>query len=573
MPPGKKRSSAAALRREGTACFNAGRHDEALECFRRARELGDRSPELRVFIAHALNAAGRSGEAVAEFASLLKDHPRHPALKTGLAPVMLHPERLPEAERALRAALAADPRDGGARAGLVEVLRMRGQGALSAGEPWTAEALVREALARRPRGETARRRVLDVLRSCGSAYLFAGRLEDAARVFRGLLRSAPRDARARLGLAAVMRARAEHEKERRILSGTDLAAAPVAPRDRFRSLMKLGHYKRAIAEAERILDAGATLDDIRTFWDPWEWADRRPRSDRLKALARLERALGPRPRTPWLHYYRAELLGPEKGMAHFEAIAAYPRKRYGWMFSKAGLAAHCAARFDVAARWFRIALGSKPADWRTNGFLAEAYVCLGRPQEAIAEMDAALAGAPPEDAGQVLAWRGALDLWLGRYEEALARLEEACRLDAQCAFCWRAAALLKLGRPAEALAGLDETLARFPRDFEAYVWRGEAKRELGLYQEALKDLNEETIVDEKREPPIWLWALVNRALVKAALGDAAGLRQDFDALPAYFTDYLRAKTGLEEPEALLKASLDLSRGFRREEYRQAIWMT
>ena len=116
-------------------------------------------------------------------------------------------------------------------------------------------------------------------------------------------------------------------------------------------------------------------------------------------------------------------------------------------------------------------------------------------------------------------------------------------------------------------------MARFPRDFEAYVWRGEARRELGLYREALKDLNEESLAHKKREPPIWLWALVNRALVKAALGDAAGLRADFDALPSYFTEYLRAKTGLGDPEALLKASLELSRGFRREEYRQAIWMT
>lgn len=562
MPRGIKKPSKASAeaRRAGTAHFNAGRHEKALACFRRALALGDASPELRTFIAHALSSSGRADEAVAEFG------------RNGLAPVMLHAESLPQAEKALRGALAENPRDAGVRLGLIEILRMRGQAALSAGDPWAAEELIREALARLPRCSAARAQVVDVLRACGSAYLFSGRRDDAARVFRGILRSAPRDARACLGLAAVMRTRADEKKELALLSRANLSTAPISRLDRFRSLMKLGRYKQAIAEAEKILDEGPTLDDIRTFWDPWEWDDRRPRSDRLKALKKLERALGKRARSPWLHYYRAELVGPEKGMAHFSALAGFPAKRYGWMFSKAGLAAHCAARFDVAARWFKIALRSKPADWRTNAFLAEAYLCLRRPKEALDEMEHARAAAPPEDAGQVLAWRGAFDLWMGRYEEALARLDEACGLDAQCAFSWRGAALLKLGRPEEALVQLDEALARFPRDFEAYVWRGEAKRELGLYEEALKDLNEETLVVPNREPPIWLWALVNRGLVKAALGDAAGLKEDFDALPSYFVDYLRVKTGLQDREPLLRAALDLGHGFRREEYRQAIWM-
>lgn len=559
MPRRPRKGSSSALR-AGIAHFNAGRHEEALAAFRRARALGDESPELRTFIAHALSSAGRAEEAVAEFG------------RGGLAPVMLHPGNLDASEKALRAALAADARDAGARAGLIEVLRVRGQNALSAGDPFTAEALIREALARRPSAAASRKKVVDVLRSVGSAYLFAGRLDDAARVFRGLLRSSPRDGRARLGLAAVMRARVEPGKEKKILAKADLGRDGLPRGDRFRTLMKLGRHKEAIAEAERILDAGPTLNDLRIFWDPWEWDDRRPRADRLKELRKLERALGPKPRTPWLHYYRAELLGPA-GMGHFEPIAAFPAKRYGWMFAKAGLMAHCEARFETAARWFEIALKSKPVDWRTYAFLAEALLCLRRPGDALAEMDKAPGAAPPEDAGQILAWRGALDLWMGRYEEALARLEEAVALDAQCAFCWRAAALLKLGRKAEALARLDETLARFPRDFEAYVWRGETKRELGLYREALQDLDEESLAHKKKEPPIWLWALVNRALVKAALGDAAGLQADFDALPSYFTEYLRAKTGLSDPEALLKASLELSRGFRREEYRQAIWMT
>ena len=52
-----------------------------------------------------------------------------------------------------------------------------------------------------------------------------------------------------------------------------------------------------------------------------------------------------------------------------------------------------------------------------------------------------------------------------------------------------------------------------------------------------------------------------------------GLKEDFDAIPSYVRDYVRAKTGLTDMEELLRAALKLSHGFRREEYRQAIWMT
>jgi len=514
--PQKQKKAASGERRAGVAHFNAGRFDAASACFRRARALGDRSAELTLFLAHARNSSGR-------------------------------PAR-------------------------IEDLRRRAQAALSAGDASAAQALVREALALRPRA-ASRRGVVDVLRACGDAHLFANRHADAAAVYRALLKDDPRDARACLGLAAVMRASARPASERALLARALLHDRGSLPRaDRFRALMKLGRHKAAVVEAERILDAGPTLEDIRVFWDPWEWDDRLPRAARRLELGRLERSLGKRARGPWLHYYRAELLGPE-GLNHFEALEGFPRKRYGWMFAKAGLAALCAMRFEQAAAWLKLALKGKPADWRTNGFLAEAYLCLRRPKEALAEMAKAARSAPPDDAGQVLAWRGAVDLWLGRYEEALARLDRACRLDAPCAFGWRAAALLKLGRPAEALEKLDETLRRFPRDFESYVWRGEAKRELGLHAEALKDLNEEFLKDPAREPSMWLWALINRALVKAALGDEAGLEKDFDAVPSYVVEHLRARTGLTDKAALLRAGLVLSRGFRREEYRQAIWMT
>ncbi|MBI2788833.1 MAG: tetratricopeptide repeat protein [Elusimicrobia bacterium] len=313
------------------------------------------------------------------------------------------------------------------------------------------------------------------------------------------------------------------------------------------------------------------MPDLRAFWDPWEWDERAPREALLRELAALERALGPKPRGPWLHYYRGSLSGPD-GLPHFERLAGYPAKRYGWMWFRAASAALLASRFEDAAAWFQRSLAAKPADWRAHCFLAEARLCLGRRAEAFAGMDRALRAAPASEKGQVLAWRGAFELWLGRYDRALALLDEAAALGAQCAHCWRGAALLKLGRPEEALAELDKTLRLYPLDFEAYVWRGEAKRALGLHREALEDLDERAAKDSGLATPVWLWARFNRALAKAALGDAAGMNAEFEAIPAAVIDHLRARTGLEKKEDLLEAGLRLSRGFRRDEYGQAVWM-
>ena len=71
---------------------------------------------------------------------------------------------------------------------------------------------------------------------------------------------------------------------------------------------------------------------------------------------------------------------------------------------------------------------------------------------------------------------------------------------------------------------------------------------------------------------MWLWARFNRALVKAALGDKPGMIADFEAIPAFVVRHIQDKAGLTGIEEILQAGLRLSRGFRRDEYRQAIWM-
>ncbi|MDD5303206.1 MAG: tetratricopeptide repeat protein, partial [Elusimicrobia bacterium] len=478
-----------------------------------------------------------------------------------------------KAEQALRRALAFAPDDNEARRRLVELLRSRLEQALSRDDPAATDKALRAALAFSPRDAEVRRRLAELLRGPGLAELFARRLKRAERLFRAVLRCVPGDAAAWLSLASVMGAAGRTSEERRLLSrAAGLARGRHALGDRFKALMKLRRYKAAVKTAERILDGEPGLSDMRCFWDPWEWDERVPREERLLELRAFERALGPAPRGPWLHYYRGSLSGPE-GLSHFERLADHPAKRYGWMYFKAGTSALMASKFEKAASWFKLALAGKPADWRAHCFLAEAYLCLNRPEAAFAEMDRALRAAPAVEAGQVLAWRGAFELWLGRYEKALVLLEKAAALGAQCAFCWKGAALLKLGRPAEALVELDRTLRRYPLDFEAYVWRGEAKRALGRDREALKDLDERAMKGRNRTTPVWLWARFNRALAKAALQDEAGMTAEFAAIPAFVIDYIRKTTGLEKKEEILEAGLSLSRGFRRDEYGQAVWMT
>lgn len=547
---------------------------------RRARALGPRDPETRGRLVEILRrraqsslAAGDLTAAAAALREVLTFVPGDGAARRELIKVLLSSGETAAAERELRRSLARDSRDRGALLSLLEVLHLRAEVYLAAGESLKAERSLRQAAALAPRESEPKRRLIRLLRARGQEFQSASRRRDAEAVARRILALDPRDPWAHLSRGSVA------FTSGRVREGRALLAAAVrfdredlTPADRFKALMKLGRYRDAVSAAEAILDAKPALSDLRVFWDPWEWDDRRPRSERVAELRKLERALGAGAPTPWLHYYRADLRGPE-GLEEFARISAFPPERYGWMYFKAASAALLAGRYARAAEWFELCLRQEPVDWRAHAFLAESCLCLGRIAPAYAAMDRALAAAPAGEAGQVLAWRGAFDLWLGRYDDALIRFEEACRQGAQCGFCWKGAALLLLGRPKEALAQLDLTLRRYPLDFEALVWRGETKRVLGRNAAALRDLENKALVDPKKSPPIWLWALFNRALVKRALGDRPGMRKDFALIPKPVVAYIRRKSGAAEPEDILAEGLRLARGFRRDEYGQAIWMT
>lgn len=331
--------------------------------------------------------------------------------------------------------------------------------------------------------------------------------------------------------------------------------------------MRRGDFRRAFAVGERILDAGLTLPAMRLFWDPWEGerADGAAQTRRIQALNRLARAPTPR---PWPHYYLGSLT---LDASEAEPVCRFPSARYGWMQAKAGWLHLRQGSFHKAAALLKTALSVRPSDWRGHGFLAEAYLCLGETRAALAALSRAAADAPRTEKGEALAWRGELELWFGRYRDALRTLDRACESGGLWGYCWRGAAKLKLGRREEALADLDRALRIYPEDREAYVWRGEAKRELGRHRQALRDLE---------RPPAGVWALFNRALVREALGDSESLRRDFAAIPEEITAYVGRKLRLPGGRAsnlramgrVLRAGLRLARGFRRDDYGQAVWM-
>jgi tetratricopeptide (TPR) repeat protein len=585
----------------------AGRPAAAEATLRRALSLAPADEETRRGLAEVLRARGRAARRPAAAAKALDAALK---LETGLArgrgeiaAALLaggtgyhSAGLLGSAETALRRASKLAPGDRRVRRALLETLQARGRAFHAGGRLAAAEKALREALALEPRDAGSRRDLADVLRARAWACQSAGRLEQAEAFLRqalafnsvhaDFLRRLARALRARRnadpaeggeGSLETLRSREQicritgRLRAREALLKRILELTPDLSVDRFKTLMNLRRYDEAFDLAELMLDEKPSLTAVWGFANPWDWEDWTSRDGRKRQLVRdLERHAATRARRPWLYYYRVALSGPG-GLAEFDRMASYPLARYGWMYLMAGRMCLIDGRVSKAVEWLTLASSQEPIDWRARALLAEAHLVLHRPEAARAEMDRAAAVVPPHDEGLLLAWRGALDLWTGDYETALERLERACVMGAPHAFCWRAAALLKLGRTAEALEKLNEVIRRFPGDLEAYIWRAEARRALGLHEEALEDL---------RQSPPGVWSMVNRALTKAALHDHEGMKADYAALPKDVVDFVAAKLKLDPAGAsgtarmnlVLEEALTLSRGWRREEYGQSLWM-
>lgn len=558
----------------GIALYNKGRYESALAEFRRLiRNAG--TPEAFCFLAHSLNALGRRREALLALSRLLKVRPDHVPALVAKGEFLATSGKLNEAQRAFERAAALAPQDSALRARLSQIFCSLSSQAQQRGKTREAvEWLERSALLMGRRGEALLQlaKLLQIPPDHILALAAKGELRTPGRksgeAQRVLSAPAPKDTATRSRLAQAFRSLSWHSH----LEGMEQEAEQwleraarlegIAPRvfrnvsernlgpleRRFRHLMRSGRFPAAFTVAECLLDAGAGLNSLRLLADPWMGETE---VEHLKVLGGLRS-----PKQPWTDFYIGSLSQDPK---RFGSVLSAPRLRYGWMLQRAGAVSLRAGDFKEAISLLKAA----PIDWRAYGFLAEAYLCLGRRAAAQDAISRTVAKAPELERGEAMAWRGELDLWLGNYQQALRELKLACAFNGRWGWCWKGATKVLLGRPHEALRDLDEAIRICPEDREAYVWRGEANRILGRHRAALRDLSRE---------PVGLWGLVNRALVWAALGDRTKFRRDFAAVPDVVHNYARRRARAKSPEAVLKAALKLARGYRRDDYHQAIWM-
>lgn len=170
-----------------------------------------------------------------------------------------------------------------------------------------------------------------------------------------------------------------------------------------------------------------------------------------------------------------------------------------------------------------------------------------------------------------LAYRGELDLWLGQYEQAVARFDAALsRAPARWGYVGRAAAEILLGRWAQADATLSRCAEVFTpvRGATTHVYVGEMWRKRGEHARAIVELNEAVSAKPGR-----VGARMNLALSHRALGHEDEARAIFASLakevPRLLWDAYRALGEAprwplppERLEEIFLSALTLMRGNR-----------
>lgn len=336
-------------------------------------------------------------------------------------------------------------------------------------------------------------------------------------------------------------------------------------------------FARASRIGEKVLDLTRETEDLE--WLQWqiftEDGDFLHRPERYRAQSQLaaEGLLRARPDSPWGRYFKLMLREsspsrPSRLMG-LEELSKFPAERYGWMRFKAGLLLLHDQMFRPAAREFAVAArAAKPGNWKAQALACDCLIHAGRKNEAAAAMKCLPRLAPERqlDFGEFWAQQGKLLLWLGRYGEALAALENASRHTSYQALGWKGAALVKLERFSEALECLDRAvgLPAFLGREEAHLWRAEALYRLGRTPEALEDCRRAQAPDPWNSIP-HLWIL--KGLLHWEAGDASALRADARFLPAELIELARAATGIRGSEPalladLFRALLDMAGGIR-----------
>lgn|GEM_PF-223598 len=573
----------------------AGRTAEALRELDRAARLNHRNGWLGLWRAEGQPDGASARQALAELDAHLARRPRDPRALAWKGETLAQVGRLPEAVAALDAALAAAPRDGWAFA-------------------WRGEALLRLGRVSEARADLDRAVRLDP--DYGRAWAWRGR----ARLLSGDAAGAEADLTRAISVRRVEYAWiSAWRAETRLALGRagealeDVVAAAALDPGQGLFLALRAKARAALGDAA---GARADLDEARrrpgpvpepagpVLWGGLPWRailaaeDSRRAGRRAAALARLSPVIAAHGRAaPWLHLLRYRLkreagapgalrdvdrafrldasCGWLAGLDELPAGAPLQARLLrdawrGWGAEPASAPLHAYRGHELLKRGgaeglrsLERAAGLEPAGW-ILAWLGEALRAAGRPAEARAALDRALALDPRYD--NAWAWRATLRLArgdaagalsdveralalrptsralhdraralraLGRIPESLDALAQAARLNAELGWGgprpeaaadalaeiralrgvrdeprlaeWEGETLLRLGRPADALA----VLARASSPW-GLAWRGEARlRVEGLSAEAARDLE----AAARRDPR---WARARALAAEAA---------------------------------------------------------
>ena len=364
--------------------------------------------------------------------------------------------------------------------------------------------------------------------------------------------------------------------------------------ERFRLAFLLRDFKEAFRIGDLVLDRTRRVELVETLrWptiiEEFDFTCATAAYHRV-ALAALGRLADAKPKLPWAHYYRIILSravaarslagGDDPGLRDDERrVELLAGKRYGWMLMEGAKKRLYAGELPAAIKLLKAVVhATDPPNWLAQCMVGEALVCRGKTAEAFEAFEAAERIAPEFEKGNVLAWKGEMLLWLGEYPRAMGALDEALKRSSQYAHCWKGGALVAARRPLEALPVLERAISISPWDLEAKAWRGEALYRLGRHREALEQL---ALPPGAPESPNPYWHVL-RALIRRALGDASGLREESAFVSRFFSSApagARKKLGLsdagsdDELAAALENILSRSRGLRRGAYHErAAWM-
>lgn len=154
---------------------------------------------------------------------------------------------------------------------------------------------------------------------------------------------------------------------------------------------------------------------------------------------------------------------------------------------------------------------------------ADMLLGVGREEEALAELDLAVAEAPGSAANHNL--RGVALRRLGRHDEALASYQRATALDPRFALAWHniAVVLWHLGRYGEAVDAADRALALDPKLDKAHNSRGLALQELGQVEAALAAYDKAIALN-----PRYAFGFNNRGTLLLDRGEYDRALKDFD---------------------------------------------